>query len=109
MQLPCYTCVLCQNNIEELVLHIFLYCPFSKHCWNLIGLQVDDNMIGYQTLESFKLQLAQPFFMEVIVIMSWIATIQRCKGIFREEFSRVIYRAKAKYHPTISSWFQFVL
>jgi hypothetical protein len=64
MLLQSYSCVLCQDNIEESVMDLFIFCHFSEQCWNLIGLQVDSNLTGYQILESFKSQLAQPFFME---------------------------------------------
>jgi hypothetical protein len=34
-----YDCVLCSNNTEETAYHHFFGCPFSKECWQRIGLQ----------------------------------------------------------------------
>ncbi|KAF8688188.1 hypothetical protein HU200_042423 [Digitaria exilis] len=39
--------------------HLFLRCPFALQCWALFNLQV----------ESLKLELRIPFFMDVIILI----------------------------------------
>jgi hypothetical protein len=71
-------------------------------------------------VESFKLQLGLPFFMEIIVTMSWSIWMVRndvifkgiphsvhcCKQIFKNGFALVMLRAKVAYHPRIDLWLQ---
>jgi len=71
-------------------------------------------------LESIRDQLRVPFFMEIIVTMSWAIwmmrndiifrnlahSIQRCRNVFRHEFALVILRAKARLHPQIDQWLE---
>jgi hypothetical protein len=71
MDLPGYNCVLCTNNLEEIVLHLFLRCPFSKQCQDLIGVHVNYALSGFQILESFKMQIAQPLYMKILVVVCW--------------------------------------
>jgi hypothetical protein len=70
-------------------------------------------------LEYLRGQINKPFFMEIIVLISWAiwmsrnkeifnntaATIQGCKAIFRHEFSSLLWRAK-NYFPEIQEWLQ---
>lgn len=44
---------------------------FVNDCWNLIQLQNQNNREPFQILETFKLNLQVPFFMEIIILMSW--------------------------------------
>jgi hypothetical protein len=73
MHFPRHACVLCQDCTDGTVLHLLLHCNFSKLCWNLNGLQIDNSLSEFQALESIKMQISQPFFMEIIII--------RCVGV----------------------------
>jgi hypothetical protein len=71
-------------------------------------------------LEDLRRQIAEPFFMEVITLMSWCIwtarnnfifkneafSIQGTKNAFIKEFALVIQRAKKKYFPNIVQWLQ---
>jgi len=64
--------------------------------------------------------LALPFFMKIIITMSWaiwmvrndvtfkgiLQSVSRWKQIFKSEFALVKLRAKAVYHPRIDLWLQ---
>jgi hypothetical protein len=71
MEFQDYTCVLCSRSTEETLFHLLIDCPFASTCWNRLGLQVTDQEDLYQYLESFGWQLHVPFFMEIIILMSW--------------------------------------
>ena len=69
----------------------------------------------FATLESFRQQIQQPFFMEIIVTMCWSIwsvrndaifrnaqpSIQSCKAVFKREFAQVILRAKSSLVPLL--------
>lgn len=83
MVLPNYSCVLCNQNVEESLSHFILQCPFTKHCWNSIHLNISEGLQLFQVREDFKQQLHQPFFMEVTILMAWsIWTTQNATFFF---------------------------
>lgn len=59
-----------------------------------------------------------PFYMEIIILMSWSIwttrnaksfnnenqTVQRCKDTFKKELGMVVHRAKSSLAPFLSSW-----
>ena len=117
MLLPDYSCVLCPMTGDESLQHLFIRCPFSIDYWTNIGLMVGDDA-PFATLEHLKQQLVVPFFMEVIILMSWSIWTQRndqiFKGIqpssdsclqhFKKEFALVILRAKTRHKENMSLW-----
>jgi hypothetical protein len=39
MELDDYSCVLCRQNAEECLFHLFFECHFSKWCWPFVKVQ----------------------------------------------------------------------
>jgi hypothetical protein len=74
--------ICCQVETVKTLPHLFITCPFALACWSTIHMQVlhDD---PFATLESFRLQLQVPFFMHVIITMSWCIWMQRNNLIFQ--------------------------
>ena len=70
MALPSYSCVCCNASVEESLAHLFLHCPFAQGCWSAIGLNVGI-LDPFIALESLRIQLNVPFFMEIIILMCW--------------------------------------
>jgi hypothetical protein len=54
--LPSYNCVLCNQQVEETLEHLFLMCPIPLECWNLIHLLILPRA-PYDILRCFKAQL----------------------------------------------------
>lgn len=118
MELPSYDCVLCASNTEETLEHLFLQCPFAIQCWQMLHLQIDFLYNSIQSLQSFKVQLHVPFFMDVIILLSWCIwmarndqifrniqpTLQRCRSHFEQEFAWVILRAKKSLPQEMQLW-----
>lgn len=105
--------VLCTQPTEETLEHLFLKCDFAQACWLSLNLSVDTEVEPFVTLECFKQQLGVPFYMEIIILMSWsiwvarndhtfqgiLPSISNCWVFFKKEFALVIHRAKKKYFP----------
>jgi hypothetical protein len=120
MHLPDYSCVLCDCNVEEDLIHLLFDCPFALACWDTLHFTVPNTSESSCITESFRAQLQLPFFMEIIITMCWSIwtmrndvifnniphSVQRCKMVFRKEFALVMLRAKAKYHPHIDLWLE---
>jgi len=119
MVLEDYNCVLCHPALKESLIHVFLACPFSRSCWATLGLVIQQPTYPLGTLVSFKNQQL-PFFMKIIVTMSWSIWIVRndaifkqvqpsilhCKSIFKREFAQVILRAKNSLAPLFTQWLE---
>jgi len=63
MQLDSYSCALCSSLIEESAGHLFVECPFSAMCWDLIGVETPLQGSFPEIATQFKDQLRSPFFM----------------------------------------------
>jgi len=92
-------------------------CPFAVQCWGWLNIQVDPNLDVLQLFQSFKAQLATPFFMEIIVLMCWciwkarndhifrhIPLVSNTNADFRKEFELLLLRGKQSYFPLIRKW-----
>ncbi|TVU25140.1 hypothetical protein EJB05_27622, partial [Eragrostis curvula] len=122
MALDSYTCELCIFQIHETLQHLFLQCNFARACWNSIGLQVPNADTEEDIIQGFKLQIGEPFFMEIIILMTWSIwktrnnwmfndidpTIPDCKDLFRKEFLLLLHRAKRSYFPRIKEWIDII-
>lgn len=118
MFLETYDCVLCNDQSEETIEHLFISCPFAIQAWHSINLQVNSDLQPLQNLEFLKNQINQSFFMEVIIIFCWAIwmtrnnlifrqippSIQSYKHIFKTEFLWLLCRANRKYFPNIQEW-----
>ena len=118
MELQDCNCILCNNMIEESLFHLLIGCPFAEACWNQIGIHVNHQDDLLQCFDSFRRQLQVPFYMEVIIIMSWTIwqmrnglifnnkppSLQDASRAFKSEFALLLHRAKKSYFPGINLW-----
>lgn len=123
MELPSYNCVLCHQNEEETLVHLLLQCPFSVQCWQILQLTIDFPDDPMQFLESLKTQLHVPFYMDVVIILSWciwmarndlifrniLPSLQNCRSLFQKEFALVVIRAKRNMPEAMSQWIDNLL
>jgi hypothetical protein len=82
MVLESYDCILCKGGIEETLEHLFLECPFAIVGWGFIGLNMAHNNI-FSAIDSFKTQVDTPFFMSIIILLSWSIWISRNDLVFQ--------------------------
>jgi hypothetical protein len=95
-------------------------CPFSKSCRQYLcpALQLPTWTNYFDSLNLLKLHLDEPFFMEMIIILSvwaiWNTTsakifkgvrrnLCRCRAIFKEELRWLKFRAKRNKYM-LSGW-----
>lgn len=69
--------------VKNGLLHLFLRCQFAKICWGVLHLHINQDMDPFAIIESLHQQLNIPFFMDVIIIMSWCIWMVRNDLIFR--------------------------
>ena len=103
------------------------YCPFARSFWHCFGLNIPlDDVSPGLVVETFRDQLGLPFFMEIVILISWSIWITRNDFIFRnvqptqqhaffifkKEFALVILRAKSPNiveqmdrHPLVTALF----
>ena len=71
MALDSYDCVLCNENVEETVEHLFLHCSFANQCWHFLNLDIPDNSNVLEAVVHLRNILQSQFFMTVVILMSW--------------------------------------
>ena len=103
------------------------YCPFARSFWHCFGLNIPlDDVSPGLVVETFRDQLGLPFFMKIVILISWSIWItqndfifrnvqptqQHAFFIFKKEFALVILRAKSPNiveqmdrHPLVTSLF----
>ncbi|TVU02683.1 hypothetical protein EJB05_51805, partial [Eragrostis curvula] len=102
MQLDDYKCEMCLLQRNETIYHLFLRCPFAQNCWAILGVQTPRTNDAALAVQRIKRQLNVPFFMEVIILMSWSIWMRpnsaNCKEKFKHEFAMVhISEFEGKY------------
>jgi hypothetical protein len=91
---------------------------FAMSCWNMLGLAqlIQGNLLD--TIPLFRLQINQPFFMEIIIAMFWEIwtfrndvifrnhnhSLQAVKFIFKQELAWVKLRAKKTFSSQLQLW-----
>ncbi|KAF8723006.1 hypothetical protein HU200_022152 [Digitaria exilis] len=108
MHLDSYNCVLCVENVEEDIKHLFFCCPFLSTCWLYLNIQWDTSL-DFQTMmlcarESFN----SVVFREVVIMSMWAIWTQHNIIIFDEGFlscmKAVTLRVKPRIKGKILIW-----
>jgi len=71
MELDSYNYELYNLAVEETTEHPFLFCPFARQCWGILGLDIPDDTRFLVIVSLFKDQLRYEFFMVAVILMSW--------------------------------------
>jgi hypothetical protein len=66
-----YNCVICLEDVEESVEHLFFDCQFAACRWFALGITWNAHLNIHQKIQTAKLDFAQPFFMEIFMIGAW--------------------------------------
>jgi hypothetical protein len=122
LELDSYTCDLCIRRKVETMAHLSFRCNFAKACWSSIGASVLTSRPVFQILKLLKDKLAVPFYMEIIILMTWAIwttrnawifsniypLVQDCKRKFLSEFSLLLHRVKYEMVNPMEVWLNVV-
>jgi hypothetical protein len=117
MILDSYVCEQCLRQVDELNMHLFFRCSFTKNYWYQIGVTVPTWLRPDRATKHIKRSLDVPFAMEIIMLMTWRIwkernawlfsnldhSVEHCKAVFKE-FDLVIHRAKERWVNDMESW-----
>lgn len=119
MILDSYTCEMCIRQRPETISHLFLRCSFAKECWQSIGVTYVTTRPLLQIFKRIKENLQHPFFMEIIILMTWSIwntrnetfnnvdpSIQSCRQRFMLEFYLASLRAPPILASAMTNWSQ---
>lgn len=67
--LETYSCVLCVENLEEDIQHIFFSCTFSDACWTYMGIQWDLSLAFQVMVLNARLSFNLVIFRERFIIV----------------------------------------
>jgi hypothetical protein len=113
-----YSCVLCQNGMEETIEHLFFDCPSAAARWFVLGIVWDENPSIHEKLYLAKGEFQYPFFIEIFLIGAWclwnernafifngeIPRIGSWKTTFKKEVSDHLFRIKQSLHQSVLLW-----
>jgi hypothetical protein len=80
-----YTCPMCSKHREETTFHLFFSCPFSTECWRHLGINRNLTIGFHQMMTEARQQWSNPFFMEFVMLGSWLIWKQRNGLIFNNK------------------------
>ena len=114
------SCVLCSSNQRETRDHLFFNCPFSKACWQFLGILWNGNLEFYQRIAFARWQSNQPGFLEIFFVTAWHIWKQRnglifrnfqpsfhsWKSLFTNEILLHLCRMKDPLKQSVSNWLQ---
>jgi len=118
MDLDSYSCVFCSSLAEETLEHLFVNCPFSIMCWNIINVSIPIQSSSPEIFSQIKDQLASPFAMDAIILLSWSIwnlrnelifsgtqiSLASCRRSLLKELSLLQHRMKPALRPQFSQW-----
>nr|TKW38309.1 hypothetical protein SEVIR_1G106500v2 [Setaria viridis] len=119
MALDCYNCVLCIENDEETLWHLFFDCPFNQACWIFLGINWDTALQPTEMITKAREDVNSCIFREVLIIACWSIwchrnTIifdngslffKRWRSLFEREMNLVNLRVKPDFSSRITNWF----
>jgi hypothetical protein len=115
-----YSCIMCDQDELETRNHMFFQCPFAQMCWRYISpTWIPPQHTDIQSfITSLKLSLNVPFFMELIMLITWAIwttrnafifkqttpNLYRCRRKFKEEASLLLHKAHRKSYAGLKLW-----
>lgn len=76
-------CILCGDQKEQTLEHLFFECPFATQCWNTLQISWDAGDDRFEWLTHAKANWVGPMFMDVFVVSAWSIWKERNGLIFK--------------------------
>jgi hypothetical protein len=115
-----YNCVLCQDQVEETIEHLFFDCPTTTSRWFALGLTWEEGGNVHEKLINARGTFPYPFFMEIFMIGAWciwnernalifdgkLPSLGTWKAFFKKEVYEHLYKIKQSLHSSIRQWLE---
>lgn len=113
-----YTCVLCQQNVKETLIHLFFSYPFSKQSCQILGIFWDVSLAEMEMIALARHNFGSHIFREIAILVAWcirthrnliifdggVLSFDRWKHAFKDEFGLSLHRAKPSLKE-LDTWF----
>ncbi|KAG2579233.1 hypothetical protein PVAP13_6NG251300 [Panicum virgatum] len=113
-----YSCVLCQQNVEETLNHLIFMCTFSSQCWQATGILWDTSLPLGEMVMQARQDFGAMIFREIAIVAAWCIWTHRNSIIFNgqslsftrwwqafiADLSLVLHRAKASVKEELVNW-----
>ncbi|KAF8712024.1 hypothetical protein HU200_028854 [Digitaria exilis] len=86
MQLDSHNCVLCVENVEEDIMHLFFECPFAGACWIYLDIHWDTSLDFQTMLLRARERFDSVIFTEVVIMAMWALWTHGNSIIFYDGF-----------------------
>jgi hypothetical protein len=111
-------CVLCDDNAEEYMTHLFFQCDFSRNFWWRIGIEWNTDLDIIDMVTEANERTSLIFFKEAMMVGCWSIWNQRnkiifendqkdielCYGFFKLSVSQVRHRVKPGLKEGMQDW-----
>ena len=111
-------CVLCTDDFNEDLIHLFFGCEFSKSFWESINYSWDIELELIEMLMEGKQRQNNICFREALLVGCWsiwnhrnkiifdneIFSLDRCLAMFKDSFSLIMCRAKPSLKEGMQQW-----
>lgn len=77
-----YSFAICRDDIEEACMHLFFECPFSRACWNCIGISWNLDLPPLDMIIEARSIFGSTYFREITITACWIIWTSRNRLIF---------------------------
>ena len=118
-----YSCVMCDEMIEEDIIHLFFDCTFAQACWQQLGFLWPVSNDIHTKMDSGRRHTAHGFFMELFLVATWElwnlrndkifnnanVTISMWVVRFKKQVKLQLLRVKESFHPQIVQWLETII
>jgi hypothetical protein len=120
MFLQWYSGVLCAQNTEETVHHLFLQCEFANQCWEFIGVDIPSESDFPDSMVFLRDAVNSQFYMETIILLCWAIWTTRNafifndiqpelmanRRVFQKEINLLSHRVSTRSSQAFDQWLQ---
>jgi hypothetical protein len=116
-------CLLCDDQVNEDILHLFFHCTFASSCWQMLGITWSAATDLHDKIARTRNSLNLPFFMEIFIIDTWEIWNQQNRLVFdgqaaspqlwtvkfKDQILLQSHRVAEESRPVIFQWLESTL
>jgi hypothetical protein len=108
------SCILCDDNSEECMTHLFFECDFSRNFWWMLGIEWNTDLHIMEMLTEPNDRSNNIFFKEAMMVGCWLRNkiifendqrdIENCFASFKLSIAQVRHRVKPSLTQGMQDW-----